>query len=371
MKENIQPQDAAMMAKALGLANLARVIAPPNPWVGCVIVNEDRIVGEGFTQAPGRAHAEIVALEQAKALSKGSTAYVTLEPCAHYGRTPPCVNALIEAGISRVVIGIQDPDVHVHGKGVALLRAARIAVTEGVLSEEISRSLAPYLWHRRTGLPYCLLKGATSIDGRAAAADGTSQWISSDEAREDCHRIRAESQAILVGSGTANADLPSLTVRGVDKQPSRPPLRVILDSHGSTQAEGPLFNMSLAPTLIFTSSLCPQKIRKDWENSGVEVETVSLAENGMGVDLGSVMNSLGKRGILQVMVEGGGKILGAFLEENIFNHLTIYVGNRVLGNGGTPLFGLDSITTLEGSPKLRLLDAAVLGNSVRLDYEPS
>lgn len=362
-------QDEAMMEKALRLAMQARVIAPPNPWVGCVIANDGKIVGEGFTQAPGGAHAEIVALAQAGNLAKGATAYVTLEPCAHFGRTPPCVDALINAGITRVVIGIQDPDIQVQGKGIARLRAAGIHVTENILAEAITESLAPYLFHRMTGLPYCLLKGAASIDGRVAAEDGTSQWISSKEALIDCHRIRAESQAILIGSGTAIADTPTLNVRNVEQYPSKPPLRVILDAHGRVPANGPLFDISIAPTLIITSENCPDETKKEWLSHGVQVETVPIAKNGVGLDLHKVLILLGRRGILQLMIEGGGTILGSFIEAGIINHLSLFIGGRILGQNGIPLFATDCIKTLKDSPQLQLLGAKILGNSVRLDYK--
>lgn len=366
--ETFLPQDIAIMERALLLAKQARVIAPPNPWVGCMIVNNGNIVGEGHTQAPGSAHAEIVALKLADKYAEGATAYVTLEPCAHFGRTPPCVDALIEAKVARVVIGIQDPDEQVNGKGIMKLREAGIKVTQGVLSDAISESLAPYLHHRLTKLPYCLLKGASSVDGRIAAQDGTSQWISSPEARRDCHQIRAESQAIIIGSGTACADQPALTVRDVPQQPAQPPLRVILDTQGKVPPRGPLFDTSLAPTLIITTSKCPEPIKDSWKKCGVEVETISKAANGVGVDLKQVLFLLGKRGILQAMIEGGGTILGAFLEARLFQHFSLYIGGRILGSQGIPLFATDSITTLKESPQLILSNARPLGNSIRLDY---
>lgn len=367
--ETVADQDIAMMERALNLASRARVIAPPNPWVGCVIVKQGKIVGEGFTQKAGGAHAESIALQAANGQTEGATVYVTLEPCSHFGRTAPCANALIEAGVSRVVIGIQDPDEHVQGSGIARLRHAGIEVVEGVHSEAVKASLAPYLYHRMTGSPYCLLKGAASIDGRVAAQDGTSQWISSPEALADCHQIRAESQAILIGSGTACTDLPSLTVRNVPESPPIPPLRVVLDSHGKVLPKGPLFDTSLAPTLMITTENCQEKVRKDWKSSGVQIETVSAGENGIGVDLSQVLALLGKRGILQLMIEGGGKIHGGFLEAKLINRYVIYIGARILGSLGIPLFATETITTLLESPQLNLLSAKILGNTVRLDYE--
>ena len=362
-------EDNAFMERALRLAEHARIHAPPNPWVGCVIVNHGEVIGEGFTQKAGCAHAEIVALQKAKGRTNGATVYVTLEPCSHFGRTPPCVNALIDAGISRVVVGIQDPDEQVNGNGLEKLRAKGIQVTEGVLADAISQSLAPYLHHRKSGLPYCLLKAAASIDGRVAAEDGTSQWISSSEARLDCHQIRAESQAILVGSGTAKYDLPALTVRGVAEYPPIPPLRVILDSKGTLPAKGPLFDTSLAPTLIITTSDCPDHIKETWKKHGVSIEAVSKAENGIGVDLKQVLILLGKKGILQLMVEGGGKILGSFLEAQLADRIVLYLGGRILGNRGIPLFTTNTITTLKNSPQLKLLGTKIFGNTIRACFQ--
>jgi diaminohydroxyphosphoribosylaminopyrimidine deaminase / 5-amino-6-(5-phosphoribosylamino)uracil reductase len=361
-------KDNVLMERALDLANQARVTAPPNPWVGCVIVNQGQIVGEGFTQMPGKAHAEIVALQQAQHRSKGATAYVTLEPCAHFGRTPPCVNALIEAGISRVVIGLQDPDEHVQGKGMEALRKAGVKVSEGVLSDKIAASLAPYLHHRKTGLPFCVLKSAASIDGRSAAKDRTSQWISSPEARADAHQLRAESQAIVIGSGTAAADHPALTVRDA-RQPSHPPLRIVLDAQGKTLPAGPLFDVSSAPTLIITSQSCPEKTKETWLKQGLQVEVVSQAANGMGVDLNQVLALLGKRGILQALIEGGGKVLGAFLEARLADQLVLYIGDCILGSRGLPLFDIENISTIGEAPRLKLLHTQILGNTIRLDYQ--
>lgn len=361
-------EDEIFMKKALELSECARVRAPPNPWVGCVIADEGKIVGEGFTQKVGGPHAEVTALRQAQGRTRGATAYVTLEPCSHFGRTPPCVNALIDAGIKRLVMGIQDPDERVKGKGAAKLRAMGIQVTEGILADRISKSLAPYLYHRKTGLPYCLVKAAASIDGRVAAEDGTSQWISSSEARLDCHKLRAESQAILIGAGTARYDLPALTVRDVAEHPPSPPLRVVLDSSGTVLPKGPLFDTTLAPTLFITTSTCPEEVKENWQNHGVSVEIVSQAKNGIGVDIKEVLILLGKKGILQLLVEGGGKILGSFLESEFADRVVLYLGGRILGSRGIPLFATNTIGTMEESPELNLLETTTLGNTVRLDY---
>src|SRR5207302_10151497 len=224
------PERAAMQ-RALDLARRGWGRVAPNPLVGAVVLAGDRIVGEGYHAEYGGPHAEVVALEAAGARARGATLVVTLEPCAHHGRTPPCVEAIIEAGIARVVIGVEDPDPNVSGKGIAALREAGIDVEVGVLAEEVAAQLAPYLKHRTTGRPWLVLKLAASVDGRTAAPDGSSEWITGDEARTDAHRLRAESDAVIIGAGTVRADDPSLTVRHVE---GRDPLRVVL---GTAPAE--------------------------------------------------------------------------------------------------------------------------------------
>lgn len=365
---NSPSTDLMMMERAFQLSKQARLISPPNPWVGSVITNNGQIVGEGYTQPPGSAHAEVVALSQAAGRAKGGTLYCTLEPCSHFGRTPPCVNAIIKAGISRVVIGIQDPDKQVQGQGIATLRAANIEVVTGLYADSISELLAPYLHHRRTGRPYCLLKAATSIDGRIAAQDGSSQWITSSKSRLDSFQLRAESQAILIGAGTARADLPSLTVRDIPQLPLSPPLRVVLDPKGTLQPQGPLFDVSLAPTLIVTTASCPGRVKEAWQQYGVQVETVATGQNPVGLDLDEILVLLGKRGILQVMVEGGSHVLGAFLEERRFQHLVVYIGGRILGSDALPLFTTQSIVSLQEAPELILVGVTPLDNDIRLDY---
>lgn len=355
--------DHQMMLKAIALSQEARLDAPPNPWVGCVIEKNGQVIGEGFTQPPGSAHAEVMALRQAGIHANGATLYVTLEPCSHYGRTPPCTKAIIEAGISRVVVGIGDPDNKVNGKGIQQLKEAGIQVQWGVEKERIENSLAPYLYHRKTGLPFCIAKAAISIDGRIAAQNGSSKWISSPEARAHAHQLRAESQAIMVGAGTGLADLPNLTVRDVVKKPLRPPLRVVMDRSGKIFPPSPLFDITIAPTLIVTSSACPASTRKMWEDLGVETF--------IATDLIEALEFLGKRGVLQVLVEGGGSLLGSCLRENLIKVFYLYMGNCVLGDQGIPLFkGLD-IPSIEKAPHLQFDKAKILGSSLMIEITQS
>lgn len=348
-------QQLFFMRWAIRLGEKGRLTAPPNPWVGCILVKDGEILGEGYHMAPGFPHAEVMALEKAGALAKGSTAYVSLEPCPHHGRTPPCVRALIQAGVKKVIIPFADPDPQVSGSGITALRAAGIEVVMGIAKDEAEESLMPYLHHRRTQLPFCVLKSAMSLDGRTAAQDGTSKWITSEEARQDVQLLRAQSQAILIGSETARLDKPQLTVRAfkLNKQP----LRVVLDSAGRLAPEGPLFDPEIAPTLLFTT-------KQTWNKEGIEViERPKL-------NLQMVLEELGKRDIMQVLVEGGATLHASFLKERRAHRFHLYIGNCLLGVRGNPLIpGLD-IKTMEEAPRLKLFRVHRFGSSVRLDYLP-
>ncbi len=361
-------QHIHFMQQALALAKKARFHAPPNPWVGCLLVNQGQIVGQGYTQPPGHLHAEACALQQAKDRAKGATLYVTLEPCMHIGRTPPCTQALIQAGIQEVYVGIQDPDFRVRGKGIAQLRQAGIKVFEGVYAQEIQKDLLPYLHQRHTGYPYTVLKAAISLDGRMAAADQSSQWLTNREAREDAHLQRAASQAILIGSGTALKDQPLLTVRHPQCKVFQQPLRVILDGRGRVPAEGPLFDLTLAPTLIITTVQAKKERVQEWEAAGVEI--VFLPTTPTGLDLQEVWRLLGQRSILQLLVEGGSTVHSHLLETSLFHHLLIYLGPLLLGHSALPLYQ-KKIETLQQARRLQLQEVQRLGECLRLDYHPS
>jgi diaminohydroxyphosphoribosylaminopyrimidine deaminase/5-amino-6-(5-phosphoribosylamino)uracil reductase len=364
------------MAEAVALGERGRLTAAPNPWVGCVVVAADgEIVGRGFHRRAGEPHAEVHALQEAGERARGATAYVTLEPCAHQGRTPPCAPALVEAGIRRVVVAVLDPDERVAGRGVDLLRAAGVTVDVGAGAGAASRSLAPYLHHRRTGRPLCLLKTAASLDGRTAAADGTSQWITGPAARADAHRLRAESGAVVVGAGTAVADQPALTWRNLDFEAGLvppQPLRVLLDAGGRVPPTGPLFDPSLAPTLVLTTAAADPATRTEWKAAGAEVEEVppASAAGAGGVDLAAALDVLGRRGVLQAMVEGGATVHGAFLRAGLADRIVVYTGGVVLGHGGAPLFGGPGPSTLEEASRWRLVAVRQVGGDARLDWEP-
>jgi diaminohydroxyphosphoribosylaminopyrimidine deaminase / 5-amino-6-(5-phosphoribosylamino)uracil reductase len=306
------------------LASSVRASTSPNPWVGAVI---DPGGFEGTTQPPGGPHAEIVALQQAGEAARGATLVVTLEPCVHHGRTPPCVDAIIDAGIARVVVGIEDPDPNVRGDGIARLRDAGIDVEVGVLADEVRTQLAPYLKHRETGRPWLVLKLAASVDGRTAAPDGSSQWITGEEARADAHRLRAESDAVIVGAGTVRADNPSLTVRHVDGDD---PLRVVLGK---------------APP--------DAKVRPALELEG---------------DLDAVLDELGRRGVLQAVVEGGATVAGAFHRAGLVDRYVVYLAPALFGgDDGRPLFTGPGAQTIDDVWRGRITNVERLGDDLKLE----
>lgn len=372
----MRDQDA--MRNAIELAARSRRVAPPWPHVGCVLVRDGEIVGAGATGPhPTGGHAEANALAAAGGRAAGATAVVTLEPCDHHGNTSPCTEALIAAGVRRVVVALADPDARVAGRGLERLRAAGLDVTVGVEAEAVAAQLAAYLHHRRTGRPYVVLKTAASLDGRIAARDGSSQWITGAAARADVHALRADSQAIVVGGGTARHDLPALTVRDLpadtgdddDAPLGPPPLRVLLDARGRTPAVGPLFDVAAAPTLVVTTAPADPDGVAAWKATGAEVVEVERGERGHGVDLDSTLRLLGDRGVLQVMVEGGARLHAAFLTEHRAQRLVTYVGATVLGPHGLPALPLDTVTTIDEAPRFTLASVRRLGDDVRLDHD--
>lgn len=359
-------RDDEAMRRALELGRAVRRLTAPNPWVGCVILRDGEVVGEGATRPPGGDHAEVVALRAAGDLARGATAVVSLEPCAHRGRTGPCADALVAAGVARVVIALADPDHLVAGEGVARLRSAGLDVHIGVCADEAARSLAPYLHHRRTGRAFCVLKVATSLDGRVAAADGSSRWITGPRARADAHELRADSQAVVVGAGTALADRPALTPRDVFPPPEPMPLRVLLDAAGRVPAEGPLFDTEQAATLVITTAKARDEAVAGWRRAGAEVERVPGAPGG--VDLPATLALLGERGVLQAMVEGGPTLHGALLEASLADVVVAYLGSTLLGSRGVPGYGVAGPSSIDAAPRLRLHDVRRLGDDVRLEY---
>jgi diaminohydroxyphosphoribosylaminopyrimidine deaminase/5-amino-6-(5-phosphoribosylamino)uracil reductase len=328
--------DLERMTRALELAASVRADTPPNPWVGCVIQTADGSVFEGATRPVGGPHAEAMALAaaaEAGADTTGATAWVTLEPCSHHGRTPPCADALVAAGVARVVVAVTDPDPHVAGHGLEHLRAAGVAVDVGVAEDAAAQLLAPYLHHRRTGRPYVVLKLAATLDGRTAAPDGTSQWITGPEARADAHRLRAESDAVLVGAGTVRADDPSLTVRDA-RAPRGDPVRVVL----GTAPPG-------------------AKVHPCLERSG---------------DLGAVLDELGALGHVQVLVEGGAHVAHAFHHAGLVDRYVLYLAPALFGgDDARGLFAGPGAPSMPALTRGRITGVAHLGDDLRIDLDPT
>lgn len=363
-------RDDELMGRAITLARGARRHTAPWPAVGAVVAHDGEIVGEGATGPfPTGPHAEVVALDAAGERARGATIYTTLEPCDHHGNTPPCTEALIEAGITRVLSAVDDPDEKVAGRGYARLRGAGIDVVTGVHEGAARRDLAPYLHHRRTGRAFVTAKVATTLDGRVAAADGSSRWITSAQARADAHELRADAQAIVVGAGTALADRPALTVRDVEVLPQHAPLRVLLDARGRVPAEGPLFDTARAPTLVVTTDRARPGAVDAWRAAGAKVETVAPSPDGSGVDLDAAFIILGSHGVLHALVEGGATLLGALVIGGHAQRLVAYVAPALLGTGGVPAFAFPGPASVEGALRFDLVDVTRVGPDVRLEYE--
>jgi diaminohydroxyphosphoribosylaminopyrimidine deaminase/5-amino-6-(5-phosphoribosylamino)uracil reductase len=336
--ERFDGVDRECMTRAVAAAARVRCITSPNPWVGCVIRDAGGDLYEGATAEPGGPHAEVTALAAAGDSARGATAYVTLEPCSHHGRTGPCVDALIEAGVARVVVGIEDPDAQVAGGGIAALRAAGITVEVGLLAERVATQLAPYVKHRRTGRPYVVLKLAASLDGGTAAPDGSSQWITSAEARADGHRLRAESDAILVGSGTVRRDDPSLTVRDY-----RPP---VMPASGSVD-----------PIRVILGVAEPEA-------------NVHPCREVKG-DLGAILDELGADGIVQLLVEGGATVAGAFHRAGLVDRYVIYVAPALFGgHDAHGLFAGPGAYRMSDLWRGRFSSVERVGDDIRVELMP-
>ena len=325
------------MAEALAVAATARRRVAPRPWVGAVVVPPAGRGGPVVGATDGRAgpHAEVVALRRAGDRARGATLYVTLEPCSHHGVTPPCVDAVLAAGVARVVIGVVDPDPNVAGQGVERLRAAGVDVVVGVADAAVDAQLRPYLHHRRTGRPWVVLKTAATLDGRTAAPDGSSQWITGEPARLDAHRLRADSDAILVGAGTVRVDDPSLTVRLPETErhvDDTEPLRIVL---GSAPADA--------------------AVRPCEEMSG---------------DLGSLLDDLGRRGVLQLLIEGGASVAHAVQSAGLVDRWVLYLAPALFGgDDARPMFAGPGAPTIEALSRFRIVDLTRLGDDLRLDLE--
>lgn len=330
--------DRECMTRAIAAAGLVRCITSPNPWVGAVIRTQEGRMFEGATREPGGPHAEIVALDEAGEEAAGATLYVTLEPCDHTGRTGPCTERIIDAGIERVVVGILDADERVAGKGLARLREAGLQVEVGVQAEKVEAQLAAYLKHRRTGRPWVVLKLAATTDARTAAPNGTSKWITSPEARVDGHRLRAESDAILVGAGTIRRDDPSLTVRDY-----------------------------LPPVLPASGNVDPVRVVLGKADDDANVQPC----REMSGELGAVLDELGSDGVVQLLVEGGAAVAGDFHRSGLVDRYVIYLAPALFGgDDARGLFGGTGAWDIADLWRGRFVSVERVGQDLRLEIEP-
>ena len=349
-----QDFDEQMMARAISLARNGLGRTSPNPLVGAVIVRDGRIVAEGWHRKAGTPHAEIHALNMAGELARGATVYVSLEPCAHYGRTGPCARALVEAGVSRVVVAMTDPNPKVAGKGIAILQEAGIQVTTGVLEQEARQLNEVFLKWMTTGLPFVALKTAMTLDGKIATAAGQSQWITNEASRYETHRLRDVYDGILVGINTALADNPALTTR-LKEYPGRNPVRIVVDSRARLPLESKLVTDGAARTIVAVTAGAPADRLEALRSAGAEV---IVAGSGDQVDMHSLMEQLGAMKISSVLVEGGGSVNFSLLQAGLVDRVYAFIAPKLVG-------GRDALTPVEGEG-FQELDRAVELENIQL-----
>jgi len=351
--------DRDFMLQALRLAERGLFTTTPNPRVGCVIVREGAVVGSGWHEKAGLAHAEINALREARDRARGATVYVTLEPCRHHGKTPPCADALIAAGVKRVVAAMQDPNPLVAGEGFARLRESEIAVETGLMEEEARELNIGFVSRMTRGRPWVRMKIAASLDGRTALANGRSQWITGEPARRDGHRYRARACAVLTGIGTVKDDDPQLTVRHLDAP--RQPLRVVIDSRMETPETARV--LAGGNVLVFAGEESAER-RAALEARGAEVLVLPNA-NGK-VDLPPMLEELARRGLNEVHVEAGTRLNGSLLREGCVDELLVYLAPRLIGDSGRGMFNLPELAELSQSRQLDIREVARVGEDIRI-----
>ena len=357
-------RDEGFMRAALGLARRGLGRTWPNPTVGCLLVQGDTVVGRGRTGAGGRPHAETAALAEAGPRARGATAYVTLEPCAHTGGTPPCADALLAAGVARVVVAIEDPDPRVDGRGLATLRDGGVAIETGCLAVEALAVNRGFLTRLAAGRPALTLKLASSLDGRIATGTGESRWITGPRARAEVHLMRAQADAVLVGAGTVRADDPRLDVRelGMD---DRRPVRVIVSGALSLPREGNIGrSVGEAATWICHDPEADPARRAAWTELGAELIEIPWQADGQ-LDLSAMMQRLGDRGLTRVLCEGGGRLAAALIEDDLVDEVVCYTAGLVLGAEAIPAVGSLEVAALQLAPRFRLLDATPIGPDLR------
>ena len=353
------------MRRALDLAARGVGLVSPNPTVGAVLVRDGEVVGEGWHEGPGRPHAEVAALEAAGDRARGATLFVTLEPCAHYGRTPPCAPRIVAAEVARVVAAMGDPNPAVDGRGLAALRSAGVDVSVGLMEDRAARLNAPFLKHVRTGLPHVTLKMAASLDGKVAARDGSSRWITGPEARAEVHRMRGEADAIMVGAGTAFRDDPSLTVRDPGYR-GRPPLRVVVDGRGIVPESHEVFSGQGAPTLVATTEGAPGWRRDAWRAAGAEVLVLDDAGSAL-IPLEDLFRELGKRDVQRVLLEGGPTLAWEAVRSGLVDEVVLFFAPILVGGQDAPsvLMG-GGIPTIAAPFRLDLDEVSRVGSDIKV-----
>ena len=365
--DTFSPADHAMMARALRLAERGLYTTQPNPRVGCVLARDGEIIGEGWHQRAGEPHAEVFALRAAGERARGATAYVTLEPCAHYGRTPPCADALVEAGVAHVVAASEDPNPHTNGGGLRRLREAGIEVQVGLMGDAARELNRGFFSRMERGRPWVRVKLAMSLDGRTALGNGESKWITGDAARADVQHWRARSSAILTGAGTARADDPKLTVRLPEQITSHPPLRILLDAQlDALPASANLLDGG-APTLVLHA---PDAKPRDQGYARAELAAVPVDARGR-FDLAEAMRLLAQREVNELQVEAGPSLCGALFDAGLVDEMLLYVAPVLMGDQARPLLHLPPLAEMAGRKALRVVDQRRIGEDMRLLLRPS
>jgi diaminohydroxyphosphoribosylaminopyrimidine deaminase/5-amino-6-(5-phosphoribosylamino)uracil reductase len=359
--------DTELMARALGLAERGLATARPNPVVGCVLAAADgQVIGEGWHERTGGPHAEVIALDAAGGKARGAAVYITLEPCSHHGRTPPCADRLIAAGVARVIYAVADPNPQVAGEGAAKLKAAGIEVASGLLAQQATQLNRGFFSRMQRGRPWVRLKLAASLDGRTALANGDSKWITGGAARADVHRARARSGAVLTGIGTVLADDPALTARPDGVAAELQPIRVVLDSELNTPVDAKLLSEP-GQTLICHATAASGKAAA-LENAGAELRR--MESSAAGVDFDAVFAELVRREVNDVWVEAGAALAGALLSAGLVDELLVYQAASVLGDSARGMFALPTLTDMDERLQFELEDVRRVGDDLRLTYVP-
>ena len=360
---NFSAVDHGMMARALQLAVRGLWTTSPNPRVGCVVVRDGEVIGEGWHEKAGEPHAEVHALRVAGDKAKGATAYVTLEPCSHHGRTPPCAKALIGAGVSRVVAAMTDPNPLVAGQGLAMLQTAGIETASGLMENEARELNIGFVSRMTRGRPWLRLKAAASLDGKTALNNGVSQWITGPDARQDGHRWRARACAILTGIGTVRDDDPQLNVRAVET--ARQPLRIVVDSKLETPLSARILQ---GGQVLIAAAVDDEKRANLLRSAGAEVLVLPNAAGK--VELKDLLEELARRGINEVHAEAGFKLNGSLMREGLVDELLLYLAPCLIGHAASGLFNLPELTTLDGKRCLQIRDLRQIGEDIRLIARP-